>query len=328
MKKFYPELSAEFKKLLESAKGAKIAVVGHMRPDGDCISSQYAMREILKWAGAKEVVVLNQNTMPRLYENFADASLLRDAETFDDKSFELVLVDCADYARSNLSLCERFPTPLACIDHHATNKGYGKINIIDSQASATAELISALCFDVGVELSAQTASLLYMGIVMDTRQFTTSSTRLATFEVAARLVELGASPSWVAVQLYQRESFGKMKLLAFYLDSLKTYFYGRVCIGVLPAGIFEKTNSEKADSDGLVDFARSVDGVEIAALLEELPNGTKGSLRGKTADYCVDEIAASFGGGGHKAAAGFTAVGETPETLMPKLLKLIEQHLK
>ena len=328
MSKYYPELSAEFKKLLDAAKGAKIAVVGHMRPDGDCIASEYAMAEILRGAGAREIAILNQNPMPRLYENFADSSVLKSAADFDDASFEIVAVDCADYARTNLALCGRFPRPLACIDHHATNPRYARINIIDSDASATAELIAAICFDLEIELSKRSAMLLYMGLVMDTRQFTTSSTRLASFEIAAKLVHKGADPAWVAVQLYQREKFGKLKLLGYYLDSLKTYFGGKVCIGILPAGIFEKTDSEKSDSDGLVDYARSVDGVEIAALIEELPNGSKGSLRAKNPDYRVDEIASVFGGGGHHAAAGFTAVGETPETLLSKLLPLIQERLK
>ncbi len=327
MRKYYPKLSAEFKKLLDAAKGSKIAVVGHVRPDGDCIASEYALAEILKNAGAEEAAVLNRDPVPRLYANFADPCRLRPAADLKDDYFEIVAVDCADYARTDPALTARFPSPLACIDHHVSNPRYARINIVDPDASATSELIAALCVDLGLEISKNAAALLYMGIAMDTRQFTTSSTRRDSFELAAELVRRGAEPSRIAVQLYQREKLGKLKLLGRYLDSLKTYIGGKVCIGVLPLGIFRDTDSEQSDSDGLVDYARSVEGVEIAALIEELPNGSKVSLRGKKPDYKVDEIASVFGGGGHHAAAGFTVEGESPDTLLPKLLHLIRERL-
>ena len=327
MAQFFPELKEDFKRLLKAAAGKKIAVAGHMRPDGDCISSQFALADILRECGAEEVVCLNQNPLPYLYEHFAYGSKLQSAAEFCDDSFEIVTVDCADYKRTNLELCSRFPSPLGCIDHHATNNTYAKINIIDTRASATAELIAGMTFDAGLKISKENANRLYMGIVMDTRQFTTSSVRTQTFEVATALVKSGADAAWVAVELYQRERFEKMKLLALYLQSMTMHFDGRVCVGVLPADAYTSTGAEKADSDGLVDYARAVNGVEIAVLLEALPNGVKGSLRGKGPQYMVNDLAAKFGGGGHMAAAGFTAEGYDLNTLYPKMLSLIEEHL-
>lgn len=328
MSQYFPAHYDDFNDLLKAVRGRKIAVVGHMRPDGDCISSQFAAAEFLRQAGAAEVVCVNQNPVPRLYENFVGNEKMLEAETFDDASFEIVTVDCADYRRSNESLCERFPLPLACIDHHASNRPYAKINIIDPKASATAEIVAGLAFDAKLKISPQNADRLYMGIVMDTRQFTTTSTRTKTFEIATELVKSGADASKVAIELYQRENLAKLKLLAAYLQSLTMHCNGRVCIGLLPAGIYERTGAEKADSDGLVDYARSIDGVDIAVLLEDLKNGVKGSLRAKTPEYCVNEIAAHFGGGGHLAAAGFTAIGETINSFYPKLLEHIETSLQ
>ena len=277
MSLLFPEYCEDFKRLLDSVGGKKIAVAGHMRPDGDCISSQFALAEFLRQAGAAEVVCVNQNPVPYLYENFIGNEKMLDAETFDDPSFEIAAVDCADYHRINESLCKRFPEPLACIDHHVTNRSASKISIIDPKASATAELLAGLALDAGLEISKENANRLYMGIATDTRQFTTTSTRAKTFETATRLVCAGADSSWVAIQLYQRERFAKLKLLAAYLQTLKLHFGGRLCMGFLPEGVYEETGSEKADSDGLVDYARSVNGVEIAALLEPLENGVKGS---------------------------------------------------
>ena len=328
MSEYFPELDAEFKKLLKAAKGEKIAVVGHMRPDGDCISSQFALADILLNAGAAEAICLNQNPVPYLYESFAEGRKMLSAEDFCDKTFKIVTVDCADYRRTNESLCARFPRPLCCIDHHVTNGAYAEINIIDVRASATAELIAGLCSDCKIKISPENANRLYMGLVMDTRQFTTSSTRKDTFDIASRLVSEGADCAAIAVKLYQREKFAKMKLLAAYLQSLTMHFGGRVCIGLLPNGVYEATGADKEDSDGLVDFARSVNGVDVAVLLEDLKNGVKGSLRAKTPEYRVDGIAARFGGGGHIVAAGFTAEGETINTLYPKLLELIDEVLQ
>ncbi len=328
MKKFFPELEGPFRALLGACRGGNIAVAGHMRPDGDCAASQFALADILSGAGAARVVCVNQNPLPRLYKSFAHGREFLDAGAFDDPSFEVVTVDCADYARTNLRLCERFPSPLGCIDHHFSNNSSARINLIDPSASATAELIAGMAFDAGLEISPENAGRLYMGIVTDTRQFTTPSARPAAFEIAARLLECGADAAKVAEELYQRETMGRLKLLGSFLETLELFENSRACVGVLKAGIFEETGSEKADSDGLVDYARSIDGVEIALLLEQMPNGVKGSLRARTPDMRVNEIAARFGGGGHLAAAGFTAEGETLEGFREKIVSIIGEHLR
>lgn len=327
MKKFFPELEKPFAELLQACRGKNIAVAGHMRPDGDCVASQFALADMLVQEGAKNAVCVNQNTLPRLYENFKYGRDYIDAETFSDDTYEIITVDCADYSRTNLNLCARFPKPLGCIDHHFSNNSVARINAIDPKASATAELIAGMAFDAGIKITPENANRLYMGIVMDTRQFTTSSTRALTFEIAGRLVECGADIARTAIELYQRETLGKYKLLGLFLETLKLYENSRICIGVLREGIFAETGSEKADSDGLVDYARSIDGVEIALVLEQMPNGVKGSLRAKNPESRVNEIAAIFGGGGHLAAAGFTAQGERIETFYEKILSIIKEHL-
>ncbi len=316
-----------FAKLLAEAKGRKIAVVGHMRPDGDCVSSQFAMAEILKNAGA-EVVCVNQNKMPYLYKNLAKAEFV-DAESFTDTSWDILLVDCSDIKRANVALSERFGKIFACIDHHASGASKAEINVVDIEAGATAELIALAVDKLNLEISKTTANLLFMGIVTDTRQFTTTSTRLESFEAARAMVKRGANPNVVAQELYQRERLAKMRLLSYYLATLEMYCDGKVCFGFIPQGTFEKTGSCKEDTDGLVDFARSIEGVEIAATLEELSDGSvKGSLRGRKPEYQVNKIAELFGGGGHLAAAGFTAREETFSTIIPKLVELCKEHLK
>ncbi len=316
-----------FSYLLEAAKGRKIAVVGHMRPDGDCVSSQFVMAEILKNIGA-EVVCVNQNSVPYLYKNFVSEDFIS-ADEFNDTSYEILLVDCSDLSRANVKISERFSKVFACIDHHASGKSKAKINVIDIQAGATAEIIALCVSALDVKISRESANLLFMGIATDTRQFTTTSTRKESLEAAMEMMRRGADPNFVAQELYQRERLAKMKLLSSYLSSLQMYLDGKVCIGFISADTFAKTGSCKEDTDGLVDFARSIDGVEISMVLEQLVDGSvKGSLRGRNPEYRVNEIAEKFGGGGHFAAAGFTAKNKTFQTIIPELLELCEKSLK
>ncbi len=324
---FFPELAENFMKLVRAVKDKKIAVVGHMRPDGDCMSSQFAMAAVFEKFGAAEVVCLNKDPLPYLYENFSKGKKLLPTEGFEDASFEIVTVDCADYKRIGEDFAARHPNPLGCIDHHSSNHPYARINIFDPSSAATAEIIAGLLFDAGAKIDPESANRLYMGMAMDTRQFTTNSTGAKTLAIAAKLVESGAEPAYVAEQLYQRERFGKMKLLAYFLQSLTMHAEGKICMGIIPLGTFEKTGSSKEDTDGLVDYARSIEGVEIAILLEELPKGLKGSFRAKTPKFEVDTLAGEFGGGGHKAAAGFSVDGASLNDFVPKLLKLVEKRI-
>lgn len=323
------DLQTNFAKLLDAANGGKFAVVGHMRPDGDCVAAQFATSELLRSRGASKVVCLNQNKIPHLYETLADGLEFTDAETFADTSFKIVLVDCSDLARANNALKEKFPEVFACIDHHASGKSTAQINIVDVEAGATAEIIALAVGGLGLEISRQTANLLFTGLATDTRQFTTTSTRKESFEAAQILVNAGATPNAVAQELYQRERPAKMRLLSQYLSGLKFYCGNKVCFGFIPLGTFEKLGANKEDTEGLVDFARSIDGVQIAATLEELADGSvKGSMRGRLPNYEVNKIAEAFGGGGHLAAAGFTAKNETMQTIVPKLIGLCEKSLE
>ena len=319
-------LAKNFAALLEAAKGRKLAVAGHMRPDGDCVGSQFALAEILEAAGA-DVVCVNRDEIPYLYANFCDKPFLP-ADSLGEER-DIVLVDCSDLSRVSPALAARNPRIFACVDHHASGDSKARINVIDIRAGATAEIIALCASELGLNISAKSANLLYVGLATDTRQFTTSSTRPESFEAARALLGFGADANYAAQQLYQRERAPKMRLLSEYLASLKMFGGGKICVGFIPLGTFERTGSRKEDTDGLVDFARSIEGVEIAATLEELAGGSvKGSLRGRNPRYRVDEVAAAFGGGGHFAAAGFTAHNETFETILPKLLGLFESSLE
>lgn len=300
-----------------------------MRPDGDCISSQVVAAWLFRKYGAEDVVCLNKHEVPYLYKEFLCGEAFYCADTFDASSYEIVTVDCADYARTSEVLKEKYPNVLACIDHHITNSPYAKINIIEPTSCATAALLADLMMSLNIDFPKEIANALFVGVMMDTRQLTTSNTDAVAFKIASELVAKGAEPAYVSIQLYQREKFAKMKLLAQYLQSLTMHFEGRVCIGMLPLGVYAKTGSKKEDSDGLVDYARNIEGVDIALVIEILDNGgVKGSLRSKKPEMKVNEIAKHFGGGGHLAAAGFSVNDTTFDEFYPQFLMYVEEHLR
>ncbi len=306
MEKFYPALSADFARLLASLAGRRIAVIGHARPDGDCIGSQVALARVLAALGF-DVVCINADAIPRRLQFLVkEMAFLRTDEVVnapDDRA--AIFVDCADHARAGERLKVRFPAPVAVVDHHLSNVGFATANLVDSASAATCEILAGVFFDNNLPVDAQTAQALYTGILTDTGQFRFNSTSRRCFVLAGELVARGAQPSEAGYQLYERETEGKLRLLQHFLASLRLECAGRVCVGTLAPGIFEETGTSVEDTEGLVDYARSIDGVDIGALIEEKTDGTvKASLRAKQPAYRVDLVAAQFNGGGHACAAG------------------------
>ncbi len=308
METFYPELSARFAQLLERIRGRKVAVIGHARPDGDCIGSQIALARVLQARG-HEVTCVNSDIVPRRLQFLVTGmTFVRTDEVLKDPTdYAAVFVDCADHARAGDRLKLRFPAPVANIDHHLSNVGYAEFNLIDSASAATCEILAGLFFDNRLPVDAQAAQGLYTGILTDTGQFRFTSTTRRTFLLAAELMARGAKPTEAGFELYERETTGKLQLLQRFLSSLAMECDGRVCIGTLPNGVFEQTGSNAEDTEGLVDYARCIDGVDVGALIEERPDGSvKASLRAKDPAFRLDRVAAQFNGGGHACAAGLT----------------------
>jgi phosphoesterase RecJ-like protein len=325
--KFYPEESARFAAAIEKLKGHKVAVLGHQRPDGDCIGSTVAVTRVLKSLGI-EAVGLNRDTIPTTLQAFVGNTPLMRAADFVPDGQIAVSVDCADFKRVGERLNELFPEVALNVDHHISNKLYGQENIVIGSASATAEMLAGFFLDNEYVVDAVTAQALYVGIATDTGQFRFPSTTPATFEIARRLCEFGANPSAAAYELYERESFAKIKLLQNFLDSLRMEIDGRVCVGLIENGVYKSTGATIDDSEGLVDYARAIDGVDIGVMIEDRKGALKCSLRAKDPKYRVDQIAKLFSGGGHACAAGLNVEDSSIKEFYPQLMQAIEQHLK
>jgi phosphoesterase RecJ-like protein len=325
--KFYPEESPRFARVIEKLKGHKVAVLGHQRPDGDCVGSTVAVVRVLQNLGI-EAIGLNSDAIPVALKAFVGDTPMALAEEFTPAGHLAVSVDCADFKRVGDRLNTLFPEVTLNVDHHISNKLYGKENVVIGTACATAEILAGFYLDNGYEVDAVTAQALYVGIATDTGQFRFPSTTPETFEIARRLCELGANPAEAAYQLYERESFAKIKLLQTFLDSLTMEFDNRVCVGLIEDGVYASTGATIEDSEGLVDYARAIDGVDVGVLIEERAGALKGSLRAKDPKYRVDQIAKHFGGGGHACAAGLNVEDSSIEVFYPKLMEAIGEQLK
>lgn len=326
MSLLYPQLHDAFAHLLAACEGRRVVVIGHARPDGDCIGSQIAVCRLLCSRGV-DAVCCNPDPVPRRLEFLlaADTPFLS-LETVLAEGRAAVFVDCADRKRAGARFAEAFPRPLGNIDHHLSNPAYAEHNLVDTPSAATAEILAGLIQDAGLPLDPVIANALYTGIATDTGQFRFAATTERTFRLAAALLAAGADPARMGLELYERETFGKLQLLQRFLASLETIAEGRVCLGLLPEGIYEQTGTNTEDAEGLVDYARAIDGVEIGALIEMRQGAIKASLRAKHADYRVDQLAARFNGGGHACAAGLNVKGEPLESFLPRLrAALVEQ---
>lgn len=328
---YFLKLAASFADLLAHVRGKRIAVMGHMRPDGDCIGSQVALVRVLRSLGA-DAVAVNRHPVPVNLQSFVadtpfylyDAAFATD---FNAENAQAIAVDCADPIRVSRPLLDLFPRPLANIDHHRSNPGYATIDIIDADGAATCEILAGLFLDFDLQIDAITAQALYVGIATDTGQFRFPSTSVRVFEIAAELIRRGASPAGSSASLYENKRFEEVSLLQVFLDSLTLELNDRLCVGVLTVNDYARTHATREESEGLVDYARDIAGVEVGLLLEAYEDGMlKGSLRAKDPLVRVDLIAAQFNGGGHACAAGFN-LNTSIEAFYPKIVAAVGERL-
>lgn len=301
---YFPEASDTFCNVLEDKlKGRKIAVLGHRRPDGDCIGSQVALCRVLMQNGVNAIAV-NADPATRLLEPFIGDTPFSPFKDFHLDGHEAVTTDCADLKRVGSDLSSLFPRPLLNVDHHISNTRFAVENIVIDDTCATAEILAGMFFDLGLEVDAVSAQALYIGIATDTGRYCYPADYTRLFELSRRLCECGANPVDAANNLYEQESFARIKLLQKFFDSMTLECDGKVCIGVIREEDYAETGATTEDLEGVVDYARSIEGVEIGVLIEDRNGTIKGSLRGKGTKYRLDQVAAKFNGGGHAAAAG------------------------
>lgn len=323
---YYPKLTQNFSTALHQLQNQKVAVIGHLRPDGDCIGSQIALVRVLNSLGAK-AIALNKDKVPESLQFFVNDTPFAHSNFADYKDYIPVTVDASDPTRLGDELKNLFPKIKLNIDHHLSNPSFAEFNIVDPYCAATCELLAGIFLDLNISIDPITAQALYLGIATDTGQFRYSMTNAQVFSICTKLIQLGAIPSLIAHELYERESFGRILLLKEFLSTLKFELDGKLCIGTINDAMFKSTGTTKEHTEQLIDYPRSIDGVIIAAVLEERPdNYIKGSLRAKDDKVRVDLLAQNFNGGGHAAAAGFS-IQMNSQAFYPLFIQTIKNHL-
>jgi len=311
-------------KLLKSAN--HIALFCHINPDCDTICSALALRAFLIKQG-KAVDLFCDGELKFDMVNLPQADTLNPNNPLG--SYDLtVAVDCAAEERIGkyVSLFKRGKSTL-CIDHHLHDRDYAKYNYIDSHAGATAELIWLII--QGWEKSAvdvDIATLLYTALITDTGNFSFSNTGARTLAIASELLRFGVEPAAISYEHFKEIRFDTFKLKARCLAKAQFFEEGKIGVISFLSEDFKATGTTSANSSNLVNEIVNISGVEIAVSITEVkPNSYKISLRThKDAD--ANAIAMTFGGGGHKNAAGFMMNGFYGNVL-DDILKACKDHL-
>ena len=279
-------------------------LTSHARPDGDAIGSALACCQVLRSMG-KEAEVVLRDGVPRIYKPLPFADSVITAEQVNGKYEAAIILECDSIQRTRLrGLEDHF---LISIDHHVSGRPFAHVNWIDPKAVATAEMVYRLAREAGVTVSPDMATCLYTAVLTDTGSFMFQGTDEHTFELARELVLAGADPVHCARNVYFGHSTAKMRLLGAALSNL--HREGPLAWIWVTCEQMEHAEAREEDCEGLVNYALSIQEVEVAAFFRELPNGSfRVSLRSK-GQLNVAEVAAQFGGGGHECASGCSLEG-------------------
>lgn len=295
-----------------------ICIISHRNPDADTVGGNIAMRLFLESKGKKVISACIDN--PEFEYDFITSenkhtqkNKITFTQEFSVKDFDLFIsIDSSSQEQTGFK--ESHPTifkktNLINIDHHATNKMFGTINLVMPDAASTTLVIFNLLKTWSAKISEEIATYILMGLYSDTGSFMHSNAEVNTFEAAAELMMLGAKQQLIIKNLYKSQSIGKLRLLGKILcDAQMTK--KNVIVSAIKEEDFAETNTSQSDLNGIIDYINMAKGNKIAALLSEDGNGNvKGSLRTKSNDLNMSEIAETLGGGGHKKASGFTIKG-------------------
>ncbi len=293
----------------------KILVVSHVNPEGDAIGSSLGLALALRAAG-KDVTSHLADGIPKLFQFLPGADKIV-TELDPDEPFDATFaVDCGQKNRlGDPVMALKDPGTLINIDHHATNDRFGDINVVEADKSSAGEMVYDFLKASSIEITKDAAINLYVAIHTDTGSFHYSSSRPSSFIAAGELVALGADPWEVATRVYENHPVEKFKLLGRVLNTLEVFEEGPYKVATVNVSLemFEETGASSDLSDGFVNYARSVEGVEVGILFRETGDGTyKLSMRG-LGGVDVAALAQKFGGGGHRNAAGAAIDGTLDE---------------
>ncbi|MCD1257773.1 bifunctional oligoribonuclease/PAP phosphatase NrnA [Paenibacillus athensensis] len=320
--------AADYKQQLETAAAFirehnEFLVVAHIQPDGDAAGSTYGMGLLLKQLG-KSFTMINEGPMPAKFDfltgsaDVVDFSAAAPSRLFG----QAIVVDCSDFSRiGQVQSLLTADAQVLNLDHHATNDGFGTLQLVKPDAAAAVQIIYDLAMELGIEPTLEFGTCIYNGLLTDTGGFRYSNTTPQVMQLAASLLALGVNGAEIAERVLERLSYPQMALLQSALPTLAYAHDRRVAWLSVSLADLTATGASGEDLDGLVNYARNVEGVEVGMLFKEkAPGVIKISLR-SAGLVDVAQLALSLGGGGHVRAAGCTLSG----TLEEAAAKMVEE---
>ncbi len=322
---------APLEQLLQPVR--QVVLTSHIRPDCDALGSELAMAALLRRLGKQVKIVNAQATPPNLafIDPQGQIQVLEEQVPRQQvlQADLLMVLDTSAWAQLGAmgEVIRSFGGTKVVIDHHQSSDDLGAVEFRDTVAEATGRLVFEACRHFGVEPDAAMAQALFAALATDTGWFRFRSTNPGTFQVAAELVQAGAVPQQIYTQLYEQDTLARLQLRGRILARAQTELGGRVIHSAVFTRDFEETGALRTDTEDAINLTLTVAGVQVAVILIELsPGEFKLSLRSRCQVDC-SQVAARFGGGGHKAAAGALLRGDY-QTLKQQVLDAVAQAMQ
>ena len=306
-----------------------ISILPHVSADGDSVGAAFSLKLALELLGKQAEIYLEEEVQNRYL--FAvdkiEYNIIRcENKAKEIKSDLVISVDCADIKRLG-ARCDIFKNAKESfvIDHHLSNKGFADLSYIDTNWAAAVCGVLLLLKALNVKLDQRIAQFLYIGLVTDTGSFSHSNTNSEAHLMAAELLEYNLDTSLISRNVFDNITYGRYMLNGEIIKRSEFFFGGKVCVCYLPEESFEEYGAIEEDGEGIVDYLRNIEGVEVGIYIRDKDGIMKISMRAK--NYVdVSEIASEFSGGGHARAAGASWEGDYESLkviLLPKLEKVI-----
>ncbi len=298
----------------------RFILTAHEGPDGDALGSLLGMHHLLTQIGKDSLMFMAAKEFPLPIEyRFLPLEEVFHEPPADMADRTVVFLDCGNIDRMPVDFLTEGGNFIVNIDHHHDNTRFGDVNLVDTGASSTAEIVYELGRQIGGHMTPEIAAALYVGLVTDTGKFMYENTDAGTHRIAADLIDAGVDVDDTYRRLYEHVPLEKLRLVSRALDSIQLLCDGRLVLTYVTAADYEASGAGEEMTEGIIDHLRSVEGPKVAALVRD--QGTRGraarkvSLRSSEGDVDVSAIARSQGGGGHKRAAGFSTDLELEELI-------------
>lgn len=301
------------------ASRQRFVLSSHARPDGDSIGSELALAFALRSLG-KDVVVINHDPVPESLQSFPGVGDIVVAEQVEGAFDAAIILECGSLARTEVSGLDAYF--VINIDHHAGNSTYGDLNWFDEKAAACGEMVYEVVTALGVPLSTAIATHLYVAIITDTGSFHHSHITERTFDICRRAVSAGVSAPEIAAQLYQRGSIGRLRLTGRLLDTMLLVAEGQVAVLDVDRETLNSAGCPADDLEGLVNMPLAAQDIRAVAMFKTIDEHTRVSFRSKD-DIDVRAVAAEYGGGGHRNAAGCTIPSQDDDARSNVIARLV-----